>query len=624
VPSLRSTKEALLRYQNLVLSLSAVCLLCFLQSRSHAQITEFKLSPSDGAGTDLFGRAIAVTDSFVIVGAQEDDDGGSNTGSAYLYTRAGSSWENEVKLNPMIAGVNDQFGTAVALTNDYAVIGEPFDGPERGEVYLFGRNGSAWTEVATLRASDGTFWDYFGSSVSIEGTTIVVGAYGNDQGRGAAYVFVLESGSWVEQAKLTASDAEVSDYFGIDVAISGDRILVGAQWNDEGAENAGAGYIFLRQGSDWIEEAKLMADDPGFGLLLGASVSLSGNTAILGARGDDHAGLSTGSAYVFTESAGSWSQEAKLTASDASLADFFGTDVSISESTALVGALGDDDLGSSSGSVYVFSRVEGVWVETDKWTASDGEASDHFGEAVVISGEVAAIGAPEAYGSSEAGAAYMYTGFSVVLACDEIDFFGAKCNATGKLQTMVKLFNSTTFAGQEVQFLVDDSLYSVELMTNGIHSIARLEVPGAGFGQHSVTLVDPEGCYQPAVFNCQVSQRSDLFDDLWEWTGELPSDSARMELVPGETRLIGNFPNPFNPSTTIHFTIGEPQRVALEVYNILGQLVRTVVSGFQEAGSYDAVWDGKDDAGMAVSSGIYIYKLTAGALVQSGQMLLVK
>ncbi len=159
--------------------------------------------------------------------------------------------------------------------------------------------------------------------------------------------------------KLTASDAALKDQFGFSVALSGDTALVGARRDDDAGSNSGSAYVFVRSGTTWTEQAKLTASDAAVDDRFGLGVALSGDTALVGAYRDDDAGSDSGSVYVFVRSGTTWTEQAKLTASDAAADDRFGTSVALSGDTALVGAYLDDDAGSSSGSAYVYIDLAG-------------------------------------------------------------------------------------------------------------------------------------------------------------------------------------------------------------------------------------------------------------------------
>jgi len=252
------------------------------------------------------------------------------------------------------------------------------------------------TEEAKITASDAAAFDQFGNSISISGDTVIVGAAFDDDvpsSSGSAYVFERDSGgNWNEVAKLTASDAAASDFFGVSVSISEDIAIVGASSDDTAAgTDSGSAYVFVKPGGGWAgsltETAKLTASDAAAGDLFGLSVSILGDTVIVGAPFDDSF---SGSAYVFGRDVGgldNWGQVVKLTAFDADAGDFFGRSVSILGDTVIVGAPNDDVndvdtnavLVTSSGSASVFVKNGGTWTQTAKLTASDAADFDLFG-----------------------------------------------------------------------------------------------------------------------------------------------------------------------------------------------------------------------------------------------------
>jgi hypothetical protein len=248
-------------------------------------------------------------------------------------------------------------------------------------------------ELAKLTASDGATNDYFGDSVSISGDYAVVGAYGDDSSSGSAYIFRRDGTSWSQQAKLTASDGNSYDEFGYSVSISGDYAIVGAHFDDANLIYSGSAYIFKLDGTSWSQQAKLTASDGSVNDCFGESVSISGDYAIVGACGDDDNGNSAGSAYIFKRDGENWSQQTKLMALDGAAYDSFGISLSISGDYAIVGARGDDDNGDSAGSAYIFKRDGETWSQQAKLTASDGAAEDLFGLSVSISGDYAVVGA---------------------------------------------------------------------------------------------------------------------------------------------------------------------------------------------------------------------------------------
>jgi len=328
-----------------------------LVSKTYAA-TETKLLPSDGATYDYFGVSVSVSGNVALVGAKDDDDKGANSGSAYVFRWNGSSWVQEQKLLPSDGAASDYFGTSVSISGDVALVGADWDddkGGNSGSAYVFRWNGSSWVEEDKLLASDGVSGDWFGGSVSIDGNVALVGAQGNDDNdynSGSAYVFRWNGSDWVEEQKLLSSDGAVFDFFGESVSISGNVALVGAVEDDDNGDESGSAYVFRWNGSSWVQEQKLLPSDGAAYDWFGESVSISGNAALVGAEGDYGA---SGSAYVFRWNGSNWVQEQKLVASDGAYYDYFGTSVSISSDVALVGADWDDDKGIQSGSAYVYT-----------------------------------------------------------------------------------------------------------------------------------------------------------------------------------------------------------------------------------------------------------------------------
>jgi len=366
---------------------------------------ETKLLPSDGAPSDYFGYAVSIRGRYAAVGASNDDDNGTDSGSVYVFrnTVAGR-WIEEQKLLPRDGGAYDSFGVSVSLCKEVAAVGaygDDANGTDSGSVYLFRRlDAGAWVEECKLLASDGAAHDRFGHSVCVLENLVAVGVpYDDDSGLncGSAYIFRRTSrGDWVEEAKLIAHDGATEDYFGRSVALSGDRIAVSSHGDDDLGENSGSAYIFRRTNrGDWTEETKLLPADGAAHDLFGRSLSLAGDVVLAGAHGDNDNGTISGAAYVFRrQHGGSWLEEAKLLPSDGMSHDKFGIAVCLSGGRALAVAYYDDDNGIDSGSAYLFSvSSTGTWHQQAKLLPYDGAANDQFGSSASFSEETALIAA---------------------------------------------------------------------------------------------------------------------------------------------------------------------------------------------------------------------------------------
>jgi FG-GAP repeat protein len=262
---------------------------------------------------------------------------------------------------------------------------------------VFVRSGTTWSPQATLTASDGAPFHYFGAAVAMSGSTAVIGGYGAfGTFAGAAYVFTRSGTTWTQKKKLTASDAGAGDHLGQAVAIDGSTIVAGALGH---SSSTGAAYIFVGSGTTWTQQAKLTASAGAPNDIFGASVAISGQNALVGAPGTS---TSTGAAYVFSRAGTSWTQQPALTASDAAVNDRFGESVGISGNIAVIGA---DGKNSNAGASYVFSRSGSGWAQQASPAASDGSCCQ-YGAAVAISGSTALVGEPTKNGAW--GAAYVY------------------------------------------------------------------------------------------------------------------------------------------------------------------------------------------------------------------------
>ena len=411
--------------------MAAVVGCLFLVSATWADTTwlqQARLTASDGTANDNFGYSVSISGDYAIVGVPYDDYNGASSGSAYVFERSGSTWLQLARLT-VSGAAEDKFGWSVSISGDYAIVGAPYgDGIETnsGTAYIFKRSGTSWLQQTKLIAWDGIPNGNFGYSVSISGDYAIVGVrYDDDNGEasGSAYVFKRSGASWLQQAKLTASDGDAYDEFGSSVSISSDYAIVGAPRDDDNKVDSGSVYIFERNGTNWLRQDKLTASDPGADDRFGFSVSIGGDYAIVGACWDDSGQDNSGSAYIFMRDETSWLQQTKLTAFDGDVDDEFGKSVSISDSYAVVGADYDDDKGGQSGSAYMFKRDGITWLHLDKLTASDGETYDRFGASVSLSGDYVIAGASyDDQNEDNSGSAYIFK-----RACPTSDLNGDCC-----------------------------------------------------------------------------------------------------------------------------------------------------------------------------------------------------
>jgi hypothetical protein len=394
-----------------------------------------KLLASDRDSSEGFGGSVFISTNgnIAFVGATvEDTSPNTDNGAVYVYTRMAGVWTEQQKLIASDSGSNEYFGASIALSEDENTLIITASGDStspnsyNGAAYIFTQTAGAWTEQAKILASDATSFSYFGESASIssDGNTVIVGAYSASTSpsaqEGAAYVFTRSAGVWTQQQKLIASDRATNDYFGIAVALSadGNTAAVGASNEDTSPySNNGAAYIFTRTEGVWTQQQKLTASDLTDSVFFGkVALSSDGNTALIGAYASSSFGASAhGAAYVFTRTAGVWTQQQKLLASDRAGSDYFGITVGLSSdgNTAIIGAFNESTSPTANnGAAYIFTRSGSTWTQKIKLIASDRASSDSFASSVSISayGNIVLVGArnEDTSPNTDNGAAYIY------------------------------------------------------------------------------------------------------------------------------------------------------------------------------------------------------------------------
>ncbi len=321
-----------------------------------------RIQATDLRGNALFGHDVDIDGNLMIVGAPWDSDNGTLAGAAYAYTFDGREWTHEAKLLASDGGAFNFFANRVAISGNFALIGESHDrqnGDEAGAAYVYLTDGLSWTETAKLLPSDADPFDWFGFAVDIDGPVAVIGARQdepNGEESGSVYVFRYVDNHWVEEQKLLPSDGAAGDRFGHAVTIEGDRIVVGAPRQGELDRDAGAAYVFEFDGESWVQTQKLVAFDGGRKEWFGVNTRLSGGTLLVSAFLDEV----SGGTYLFKHDGQRWVQTGKLVSTDVTDGDQFGYGIALAGADALLGAHADDDFGGETGAAYVFNVSEGA------------------------------------------------------------------------------------------------------------------------------------------------------------------------------------------------------------------------------------------------------------------------
>ncbi len=385
---------------------------------------EVQQDPGPGAGVikifsvdaeinDAFGYSVATDGNRLIVGSINEEYNGYQAGSAYVFVKVDDEWIQQGKLNAADGESNDSFGWSVGISGDYAIVGAICDDSCSGSAYIFHYDGVNWVEEFKLTASDAYANDRFGGAVGISGDRVIVGAYYNDDlgsSSGSAYIYHRNGTSWAQQPVLLPTDGAAGDRFGQSVAISGDYAVVGAIYDDDFGESSGSAYVFHWNGISWIQVQKLTTEDAGSDYdLFGRSVSVNGEYVLIGAVGANDGGANEGAAYVYHYNGTDWTRQVKLTNVDGNTFDSFGISVSVTENYAIIGAQGDNENGSYSGASYIFKHEGENWTIQPKLMATDAIPNHYYGLSVAISDANAFVGA---YGDDDmgsyAGAVYAY------------------------------------------------------------------------------------------------------------------------------------------------------------------------------------------------------------------------
>ena len=384
---------------------------------------EQETTADDGAAGDQFGISVAISGNTAFIGADDATiNGNAAQGAVYVFSNTNGTWVQSQKITLDDGASGDFFGVSVTIDGENALIGAhgtTVDGNAwQGAAYIFTNVDGVWTRSAKITANDGAFFDQFGWAVALSGTSALVAAQnatvGANANQGAVYAFSNSGGVWSQTQKLVADDGAASAYFGFSIALSGTTALIGAEGD---GDYMGAAYVFDSASGVWTQTQKLTADDadppPGIDQF-GRAVALSGTTALIGSEGDNvHGNQYQGAAYIFTSSSGVWSQTQKLIASDGEASDLFGSSVALVDGNALIGAFGATvDGNADSGAAYIFENTNGAWNEISKIVASDGVYGLQFGSAVAIDAAfhpLIAAWSATVNGNTFQGAAYFYS-----------------------------------------------------------------------------------------------------------------------------------------------------------------------------------------------------------------------
>jgi len=487
-------------------------------------------------------------------------------------------------------GQGDSVGVSASVYGNYAIVGAPFaktyvksDRASKGYVFFYEKNPATneWIETEKTNQGNSGNNDYFGGSVAIYDDVAIVGAmYDNSNGpnAGAAYIYKrIESASgninWSLVKKIVGNDTEADDRFGYSVDINSEYAVVGS-YNNSNSDNSGAVYVFKRYENftnNWDQVAKITNGSSLGPYNFGKSVSIDNDLILVGATDYDYDSDGDGAAFLYKKEYDNdiWNQIKRIVPSDSIQATDFSQSLDLNGDNAIIGAVNTDN---EKGAAYIFNRNyggENNWGEVAKLTASNFNQVKFFGWSVSISNNTAVVGAPfldgDIYNSSSPGAAYLF-------------------KEENNIWTETEIINSPTssssdFFGFAVSNDADDLLITAPLADS--------------------LRTDAGAIY---------------------FYGEFTPTSLKEETeLPTKFSLSQNFPNPFNPVTSIEYRVASSEYVSLKVYNLLGKEVATLVNGMRSPGNYSVKFDGSE-----LGSGIYIYKLQTESFTKSMKMMLLK
>jgi len=367
-----------------------------------------ELASTDELTNQWLGASVALTSDSAFLGAPA---AGAGQGAVHVFERSGSRFVASQVLKASDAVSRAYFGRAIAVSGDMAVIGAPGDFETRGAAYVFVRSGSSWTEVNKLEASDGATADLFGHRTAVSnaapGATLVIGAPGASGRRGHLYVYERSGSTWTEQ-RLVAANSLAGDSVGLSLAFQGDTLLAGATFADE---SRGVVHAFVRSGSTWNEQPRLDASDGLQYDRFGVSIALDGDTAVIGA---DHAKIGAhvgqGAAYVFERSGASFREVEKLWVPDGVQEEAFASSLALFGDTAIIGSpISEVGVNPFQGMARVFRRAATGFEATQELWDVGGEIGGGFANAIALHGGTALIGSPRFQAPERRGSAFVFS-----------------------------------------------------------------------------------------------------------------------------------------------------------------------------------------------------------------------
>jgi hypothetical protein len=568
--------------------------------------------------------SLSADGSTALVGGSNDSSG---VGATWVFTQSGGIWNQrgDKLVGRGAVGAGSQ-GRSVALSadGDIALVGAPNDDRYLGAAWTFKQTTGVWGQMGEkLRCTGSSGLSAQGSAVALsrDGSTAILGGPYDSTIVGAFWVFTSKGDSWAQQGtKLVGSGARAISLEGCAVSLSadGNTALVGGS-NDSSV--IGAVWVFTRSGGTWTQQGSKLVGAGGVGIAFqGSSVALSadGNTAIEGGPADNS---HVGAAWVFTRTGSEWIQQgSKLVGAGIStIQPFAGTSVSLS-ADGNTAAIGGPEDSNGVGAVWIFSRSAGIWTqEGGKLVGGGALGASNQGTAVALSddGNTVIVGGP--FDSSGTGAAWIFTRSGGAWSQQRNKLVGTDALGPSFQGTSVALSSdgNTAVVGGSGDNGSTGATW-VFARANGVWSQVGAKLVGAGLiqkaGQGQAVSVSGDGA------TVLIGGPGDNAGVGGAWVFRQTGTSiTKTPWAANRFSLEQNFPNPFNPTTTIRYVLSAQSHITLSVYNTLGQLAASLVDGNQDAGIHEVIFDGG-----GLSSGIYFYRLQGGGFIQTKKIVILR
>lgn len=372
--------------------------------------SDAKIVAQDGSPDDRFGKAVSLSDNWLVAGANRDDNiNGSNSGSVYIYKYENLNIIDEFHIISFDGEANDYFGKSLSIYNNWLVVSSIYDnvnGEKSGSAYVYHFDESDWIFHSKLVPDDGAPFDRFGYSVDIYDDVIVIGSvYDDDMGEdsGSVYVYRLVNNQWNLESKLLSDSQEEGDFFGVTISIDSNLVAVGSVYDDVMGLNSGSVSLFSYNNGIWSEIEKIVAFDGMDYDFFGNALDLNNGKLVVGSFHDNNSYQNSGSVYLYEINQDNVSALInKITAFDEGINDNFGQSVAIYGNYFAVGSLNDDN-GLNSGAVYIYD-IDDEFNEI-KYIPDDGSQYDEFGGSIALYENTILVGSQ--YSDDSIGSAYL-------------------------------------------------------------------------------------------------------------------------------------------------------------------------------------------------------------------------